>query len=425
MSKNYAFETLQQHAGQTPDPTTSARAVPIYLTTAYAFDSVQDGENRFALKDPRHIYSRLSNPTQDVLEKRIAALEGGTAALAVSSGMAAVVYSILNLAGAGDEIISASTVYGGTYELFYETLPNLGIKVNFVNSDHPEEFALAITPKTKAIYIESIGNPATNIPDFEAIADIAHKNGLPVIVDNTFPTPYLFSPFAHNCDISVHSATKFIGGHGTVMGGIIVENGKFDWEGSPRFTKITDPDTSYHGVRFFHDNPAGFVSRVRCKALRDFGGCISPFNAWLLLQGTETLSLRMERHVSNAKKVAEFLESQPKVQKVNYPSLPSSPYKALADKYFPLGAGSVFSFELAGGFEAARRFIDSAKIFTDLANLGDSKSLLTHPASTTHQQLSVEAQRACGIEPGTVRISLGLENIEDLVADLTAALKNA
>lgn len=420
---NYKFETLQQHAGQVPDPATGARAVPIYQTTSYVFKDTQQAEDRFALKDAGYIYSRLTNPTQDVLEKRIAALEGGTAGLATASGASAIAYSIINLAGAGDEIIAAPTLYGGTVELFSETFKHLGITTHFADPDDPQSFAKYINDKTKAIYLESLGNPAINIPDFEAIAEIAHKNGLPVIVDNTFATPFLFRPLEHGADVVVHSATKFIGGHGTTLGGLIVENGKFDWAGSGRFKEFASPDESYNGVNFAKDIPgAGFVTRIRAKALRDLGACISPFNAWLLIQGLESLSLRIERHVANAQKIADFLENHPKVAKVNYPSLPSSPYYKLAQKYFPKGTGSIFSFELKDGYAAARKFIDNADIFSDLANVGDSKSLLVHPASTTHQQLSEEARRACGITPGTIRISVGLENIEDLLAAVEKAL---
>lgn len=422
--KTLRFETLQQHAGQVPDPATGARAVPLYQTTSYVFKDTQEGEDLFALKKPGYIYSRLTNPTQEVFEKRLAALEGGTAALATASGMAAIAYCILNLAASGDEVVSASTLYGGTYELFNETLLNFGIKTHFVNADNLSEIAAAINDKTKAVYIESLGNPAINIPDFEAIAKLAHQHGLPVIVDNTFASPYLFRPLEHDCDIVVHSATKFIGGHGTSLGGVIIENGKFDWAASGRFPAISSPDASYNGINFAKDVPeASFVTRIRAKSLRDLGACISPFNAWILLQGLETLSLRVERHVSNAQKVAEFLAKHSKVAKVNYPSLPSSPYYELAQRYFPKGTGSIFSFELNDGYAAARKFIDNCEIFSDLANVGDSKSLLVHPASTTHQQLDEAAQKACGITPGTVRISIGLENVEDLLEDITTALE--
>ena len=426
MSTNYKFETLQQHAGQVPDPATGARAVPIYQTTSYVFENTQDGEDQFGLKKPGFIYSRLANPTWDVLEKRIAALEGGTAALATATGAAAISLSLINLAGAGDEIIAAPTLYGGTIELFTDTFKHLGITVKYADPDDPQSFAALITDKTKAVYLESLGNPAINIPDFEAIAEIAHKNGIPVLVDNTFATPFLFRPFEHGADIVLHSATKFIGGHGTTLGGLIVEKGDFDWEGSGRFEELVKPDESYGGLSFVKDVPgASFVTRVRAKYLRDLGASLSPFNAWLLIQGLESLSLRIERHVSNAQKVADFLENHPKVTKVNYPSLPSSPYYKLAQKYFPKGTGSIFSFELQGGREAARRFIDAAQIFSDLANVGDSKSLLEHPASTTHQQLNDEALKAAGITSGTIRISVGLENVDDLLDDLKQALDKA
>lgn len=426
MSTNYKFETLQQHAGQVPDPATGARAVPIYQTTSYVFENTQDGEDQFGLKKPGFIYSRLANPTWDVLEKRIAALEGGTAALATATGAAAISLSLINLAGAGDEIIAAPTLYGGTIELFTDTFRHLGITVKYADPDDPQSFAALITDKTKAVYLESLGNPAINIPDFEAIAEIAHKNGIPVLVDNTFATPFLFRPFEHGADIVLHSATKFIGGHGTTLGGLIVEKGDFDWEGSGRFEELVKPDESYGGLSFVKDVPgASFVTRVRAKYLRDLGASLSPFNAWLLIQGLESLSLRIERHVSNAQKVADFLENHPKVTKVNYPSLPSSPYYKLAQKYFPKGTGSIFSFELQGGREAARRFIDAAQIFSDLANVGDSKSLLAHPASTTHQQLNDEALKAAGITSGTIRISVGLENVDDLLDDLKQALDKA
>lgn len=426
MSTNYKFETLQQHAGQVPDPATGARAVPIYQTTSYVFENTQDGEDQFGLKKPGFIYSRLANPTWDVLEKRIAALEGGTAALATATGAAAISLSLINLAGAGDEIIAAPTLYGGTIELFTDTFKHLGITVKYADPDDPQSFAALITDKTKAVYLESLGNPAINIPDFEAIAEIAHKNGIPVLVDNTFATPFLFRPFEHGADIVLHSATKFIGGHGTTLGGLIVEKGDFDWEDSGRFEELVKPDESYGGLSFVKDVPgASFVTRVRAKYLRDLGASLSPFNAWLLIQGLESLSLRIERHVSNAQKVADFLENHPKVTKVNYPSLPSSPYYKLAQKYFPKGTGSIFSFELQGGREAARRFIDAAQIFSDLANVGDSKSLLVHPASTTHQQLNDEALKAAGITSGTIRISVGLENVDDLLDDLKQALDKA
>lgn len=421
--KKLHFETLQQHAGQVPDPVTGARAVPIYQTTSYVFKDAQEAEDRFALRKPGYIYGRLTNPTQDVLEKRLAALEGGTAGLAVASGAAAVTYSILNIAGAGDEIVAASTLYGGTYELFTDTLPQLGITTHFVDPDHPEEIEKAITPKTKAVYIETLGNPAINIPDFDLIRDIAHAKNLPVLVDNTFATPYLFRPLEHGLDVSIHSTTKFIGGHGTTLGGAIIENGEFNWNQPERYPHFAKPDASYHGINFATDIPgAGFVTRIRAKVLRDTGAAISPISAWFFIQGLETLSLRVERHVYNATKVAEYLEAHPKVAKVNYPGLKSSPYHKLQEKYLPKGAGSIFSIELKDGFEAARKFIDSLEIFSDLANVGDSKSLVVHPASTTHQQLDEAAQKAAGITPGTVRIPVGIENVDDLLNDLEQAL---
>lgn len=421
--KKLHFETLQQHAGQVPDPVTGARVVPIYQTTSYVFKDAQEAEDRFALRKPGYIYGRLTNPTQDVLEKRLAALEGGTAGLAVASGAAAVTYSILNIAGAGDEIVAASTLYGGTYELFTDTLPQLGITTHFVDPDHPEEIEKAITPKTKAVYIETLGNPAINIPDFDLIRDIAHAKNLPVLVDNTFATPYLFRPLEHGLDVSIHSTTKFIGGHGTTLGGAIIENGEFNWNQPERYPHFAKPDASYHGINFATDIPgAGFVTRIRAKVLRDTGAAISPISAWFFIQGLETLSLRVERHVYNATKVAEYLEAHPKVAKVNYPGLKSSPYHKLQEKYLPKGAGSIFSIELKDGFEAARKFIDNLEIFSDLANVGDSKSLVVHPASTTHQQLDEAAQKAAGLTPGTVRISVGIENVDDLLNDLEQAL---
>ena len=421
--KKLHFETLQQHAGQVPDPVTGARAVPIYQTTSYVFKDAQEAEDRFALRKPGYIYGRLTNPTQDVLEKRLAALEGGTEGLAVATRVAAVKYSILNIAGAGDEIVAASTLYGGTYELFTDTLPQLGITTHFVDPDHPEEIEKAITPKTKAVYIETLGNPAINIPDFDLIRDIAHAKNLPVLVDNTFATPYLFRPLEHGLDVSIHSTTKFIGGHGTTLGGAIIENGEFNWNQPERYPHFAKPDASYHGINFATDIPgAGFVTRIRAKVLRDTGAAISPISAWFFIQGLETLSLRVERHVYNATKVAEYLEAHPKVAKVNYPGLKSSPYHKLQEKYLPKGAGSIFSIELKDGFEAARKFIDNLEIFSDLANVGDSKSLVVHPASTTHQQLDEAAQKAAGITPGTVRISVGIENVDDLLNDLEQAL---
>lgn len=422
MSKQYRFETLQQHAGQVPDPTTGARALPIYQTTSYIFRDTQHAADLFALKESGYIYSRLGNPTSDAFEARVAALEGGTAALATASGAAAVTYAILNIAGAGDEIIAASTLYGGTYNLFAATLPAYGIKTHFVDPDKPEAFAAKINEHTKAIFIEALGNPAINIIDFDAIVKIAHDNGLPVIIDSTFATPYLFRPFEYGIDIIVHSATKFIGGHGTSIGGVIVENGKFDWTNG-RFPDFDRADPSAHDVNFARDLPgAGFVTRIRARLLRDTGAVISPFNSWLLNQGLETLSLRIERHIENTRKIVAFLDQHPAVEKVYYPELPASPYYQLARKYFPRGTGSIFSVDIKGGYNNARTFIDGLKIFSNLANVGDSKSLVVHPASTTHQQLSEEAQRAAGITPGTVRLSIGLENVDDLIEALADAL---
>ncbi len=422
MTKELHFETLQQHAGQTWDPTTGACAAPIYQTAAFVFKDTQEADQIFALKKSAYIYSRLNNPTFDVFEQRIAALEGGTAAVATASGMAAVSYAVLNLASQGDEIIAASTLYGGTYNLFAETLPSFGITTHFVNSDNPEEFEAKINTKTKVIYIEALGNPSINIPDFAAITKIAHAHGIPVICDNTFATPYLFRPFDYDMDIVVHSATKYLGGHGTSIGGVIIENGKFDWTNG-RFPSFDAPDASYHGLNFARDIPgAGFVTRVRAKLLRDTGAVISPFNAWLLVQGLETLSLRVERHVENTRKLISYLKNHPGVDSISYPELENNPYHALCSTYFPKGCGAIFSLEIKGGSKNACKFIDSLKIFLNLANVGDSKSLVIHPATTTHQQLSPKAQEACGIKPGTVRLSVGLENAEDLIADLDQAL---
>lgn len=424
--RQWKFDTLQVHAGQEPDPTTGSRAVPIYQTTSYVFNSADHAANLFALKEPGNIYTRIMNPTTDVFEKRMAVLEGGVGALAVASGSAAITYAIINIAGTGDEIVSASTLYGGTYNLFAATLPRLGIKTIFVNPDDPENFRKAITGKTKALYIETIGNPGTNLVDIEAVAAIAHENGIPLIVDNTFGTPYLIRPIEFGADIVVHSATKFIGGHGTSIGGVIVDSGKFDWAGSGRFPGLTEPDPSYHGIRYVADvGPAAYITKTRVQLLRDTGAALSPFNAFLFLQGLETLSLRVERHVSNAKRIAEFLNSHPLVSWVNYPSLPGSKYYALAQKYLPKGAGSIFTFGIKGGVEAGRKFIDSLEIFSLLANVADAKSLVIHPASTTHAQLSEEDQIAAGVSPDMVRLSIGIEDAEDLIADLDQALHKA
>lgn len=420
------FDTLQVHAGQKADPATGSRAVPIYQTTSYVFNDSQHAADLFALRVPGNIYTRIMNPTNDVFEQRMAALEGGVGALAVASGSAAITYSILNIAGTGDEIVSASTLYGGTYNLFSATLPRLGINTTFVNPDDPENFRKVITSKTKALYIESIGNPGTNLVDIEAVANIAHENGIPLIIDNTFGTPYLLRPIEFGADIVVHSATKFIGGHGTSIGGVIVDSGKFDWGRSGKFPGFTTPDTSYHGIRYWQDvGAAAFITKARVQLLRDTGACISPFNSFLLIQGLETLSLRVERHVANAKKVAEFLNSHPLVTWVNYPSLEGNKYNNLAKKYFPKGAGSIFTFGLKGGVENGKKFIDSLEIFSLLANVADAKSLVIHPASTTHSQLSEEELIAAGAAPELVRLSIGIEDVDDLIADLDQALKKA
>ncbi|MDP4093741.1 MAG: homocysteine synthase [Bacillota bacterium] len=424
--RKLGFDTLQVHAGQKPDPVTGSRAVPIYQTTSYVFNNSQHAADLFALKVPGNIYTRIMNPTSDVFEQRIAALEGGIGALAVASGSAAITYSILNIAGTGDEIISASTLYGGTYNLFSATLPRLGINTTFVNPDDPENFRKAITGKTKAIYIETIGNPGTNLVDIEKVAEIAHQNKIPLIIDNTFGTPYLIKPIEFGADIVVHSATKFIGGHGTSIGGVIVDSGKFDWLGSGKFPGLTEPDQSYHGIRYAQDvGAAAFITKTRVQLLRDTGAAISPFNSFLFLQGLETLSLRVERHVSNTKKIAEFLNNHPLVTWVNYPSLEGNKYNALAKKYLPKGAGSIFTFGIKGGVETGKKFIDSLEIFSLLANVADAKSLVIHPASTTHSQLSEEELIAAGSPPDLIRLSIGLEDVDDLIYDLDQALKKA
>ncbi|HOQ36141.1 MAG TPA: homocysteine synthase [Acetivibrio sp.] len=420
------FDTLQVHAGQSVDPATGARAVPIYQTTSYVFNSTEHAANLFALKESGNIYTRIMNPTTDVFEQRMAALEGGVGALAVSSGSAAITYAILNIAGSGDEIVSASTLYGGTYNLFSTTLPKLGIKTVFVDPDDPENFRKAINEKTKAVYIETVGNPGINLIDIEAVAKIAHENGLPLIVDNTFGTPYLIRPIEFGADIVVHSATKFIGGHGTSIGGVIVDSGKFNWAESGRFPGFTEPDPSYHGLKYYEAlGPLAYITKVRVQLLRDTGACISPFNAFLLLQGLETLSLRVEKHVSNTKRIVDFLQNHPQVSWVNYPSIKGNKYYELAQKYLPKGAGSIFTFGIKGGINAAKKFIESLEIFSLLANVADAKSLVIHPASTTHSQLSEEEQRACGVTPDQIRLSIGIEDADDLIYDLDQALKKA
>ena len=416
----YKFETLQLHVGQEQaDPATDARAVPIYATTSYVFHNAQHAADRFGLRDTGNIYGRLTNSTQDVFEKRIAALEGGVAALAVASGAAAITYTIQALAQQGDHIVSQKTVYGGTYNLLAHTLAQFGVSTTFVDAHDLAAVENAIRPNTKAIYLETLGNPNSDIPDIDAIAAIAHKHGLPVVVDNTFGTPYLIQPIEHGADIVVHSATKFIGGHGTTLGGVIVDSGKFDWKASGKYAPIAAPNPSYHGVSFADAaGPAAFVTYIRAILLRDEGAAISPFAAFLLLQGTETLSLRLERHAENTKKVVEYLSKHPKVAKVNHPSLPDHPDHALYEKYFPNGGASIFTFEIKGGQEAAFRFIDHLEIFSLLANVADVKSLVIHPATTTHSQLTEEELADQGITPATIRLSIGTEHIDDIIADL-------
>lgn len=419
----WEFETKQLHIGQEePDPLTDSRAVPIYQTTSYVFRDSAHAAARFGLEDAGNIYGRLTNSTQDVLEKRIAALEGGVAALALASGAAAITYVIQNLAHAEDHIVAAKTIYGGTYNLLAHTLTDYGIETTFVDPDEERSFEKAIQPNTKGIFIETLGNPNSNIIDIEKTAEIAHKNGIPLIVDSTFATPYLLRPIEYGADIVVHSATKFIGGHGTTLGGVIVDSGKFDWKASGKFPSITDPNPSYHGVSFTEAaGPAAFVTKIRAILLRDTGATISPFNAFLLLQGLETLSLRVERHVENTLKVIDYLKNHPKVEKINHPSLPDSGSKELYDRYFPNGAGSIFTFNIKGGAEEAKAFIDRLQIFSLLANVADVKSLVIHPASTTHSQLSEKELEEQGIKPNTIRLSIGTENIKDILADLEQA----
>ncbi len=417
---NYRFETLQLHVGQEQaDPATDSRAVPIYQTTSYVFHNSQHAADRFGLADAGNIYGRLTNSTQDVLEKRVAALEGGSAALALASGAAAITYTIEALAANGGHIVAQKTIYGGSYNLLAHTLPQYGISTTFVDAHDLEEVENAITDNTRAIYLETLGNPNSDIPDIDAIAVIAHRHGLPVVVDNTFGTPYLIRPIEHGADIVVHSATKFLGGHGTTLGGVIVESGKFDWSKSGKYPNIAAPNPSYHGVSFYDAvGPAAFVTYIRAILLRDTGAAISPFNAFLLLQGVETLSLRLDRHAENTKKVVEFLSKHPQVEKVNHPSLPDHPDHALYQKYFPNGGASIFTFEIKGGKEEAWKFIDNLQIFSLLANVADVKSLVIHPASTTHSQLNDEELKAQGIYQNTIRLSIGTEHIDDIIADL-------
>ena len=420
MNNNYKFETLQLHVGQEqPDPATDSRAVPIYQTTSYVFRNCAHAAARFGLTDAGNIYGRLTNSTQDVLEKRLAALEGGVAALATASGAAAISYTIQALAQAGDHIVAQKTIYGGSYNLLAHTLPQFGVSTTFVNSHDLTEVENAIQDNTKAIYLETLGNPNSDIPDIDAIAAIAHRHGLPLVIDNTFGTPYLVRPIEHGADIVLHSATKFIGGHGTTLGGIIVDSGKFDWKANGNYAPIANPNPSYHGVSFVDAvGPAAFVTYIRAILLRDTGAAISPFNAFLLLQGVETLSLRLDRHTENTKKVVEFLANHPKVEHVNHPSLPEHPDHALYEKYFANGGGSIFTFEIKGGQEEAHKFIDSLEIFSLLANVADVKSLVIHPATTTHSQLSAEELLDQGIKPNTIRLSIGTEHIDDIIADL-------
>ena len=417
---NYKFETLQLHVGQEQaDPATDSRAVPIYQTTSYVFHNSAHAAARFGLADAGNIYGRLTNSTQDVFEKRIAALEGGVAALAVASGAAAITYAIQALAADGGHIVAQKTIYGGSYNLLEHTLPHFGVSTTFVNAHDLAEVENAIQDNTRAIYLETLGNPNSDIPDIDAIAAIAHKHGLPLVIDNTFGTPYLIRPIEHGADIVVHSATKFIGGHGTSLGGVIVDSGKFDWKASGKYPAIADPNPSYHGISFVDAvGPAAFVTYIRAILLRDTGACISPFNAFLLLQGVETLSLRLDRHAENTKKVVEFLANHPQVAHVNHPSLPDHPDHALYEKYFPNGGASIFTFEIKGGQEEAFRFIDNLKIFSLLANVADVKSLVIHPATTTHSQLSAQELADQGITPATIRLSIGTEHIDDILADL-------
>ena len=421
--RKFKFETLQLHVGQEQaDPTTDSRAVPIYQTTSYVFKNSAHAAARFGLADAGNIYGRLTNSTQDVFESRVAALEGGVAGLAVATGAAAITYSILNITKAGDNIVSAKTIYGGSYNLFEHTLSDYGITTTFVDADDVQNFENAIKDNTKALFIESLGNPNSSLIDVDAVAAIAHKHNIPLIVDNTFGTPFLFRPIEHGADVVVHSATKFIGGHGTTLGGVIVDSGKFDWKASGKFPQLSEPNPSYHGIVFADAvGPAAYVTRIRAILLRDTGSTLSPFNAFLLLQGLETLSLRVERHVENTKKVIDFLKNHPKVESVNHPSLPDSKYYDLYNKYFPNGAGSIFTFEIKGGAAEAQAFIDKLKIFSLLANVADVKSLVIHPASTTHSQLSEEELLEAGIKPNTIRLSIGTEHIDDILWDLEQA----
>ncbi|MFB4353719.1 bifunctional o-acetylhomoserine/o-acetylserine sulfhydrylase [Microbacterium sp. LS_15] len=427
--ETWRFETKQIHSGAAPDPVTKARATPIYQTTSYVFDSADHAANLFALAEFGNIYTRIQNPTQDVLEQRLAALEGGTGALVLSSGQAASTFAVLNIAQAGDHIVSSSSIYGGTYNLFKYTLAKLGIEVTFVeNQDDPEEWRRAVRPNTKLFFAETIGNPQINILDIRTVADVAHEAGVPLIVDNTIATPYLIRPFEHGADIVVHSVTKFLGGHGTTIGGVIIDGGTFEWSKNvDRFPGLTEPDPSYHGASYTTavGDPLAYIIKARVQLLRDLGSSIAPQSAWNLIQGIETLSLRIERHVQNAQEIAEWLDGRDDVASVNYSGLPSSPWYAAANRYAPKGVGAVLSFELKGGVEAGRKFVNSLSLFSHLANIGDVRSLVIHPASTTHAQLTPEQQLTAGVTPGLVRLSVGIENIDDLKADLDQALAAA
>ncbi|MCO5332721.1 MAG: homocysteine synthase [Pyrinomonadaceae bacterium] len=423
---NFGFNTLAIHGGQEIDPATNSRAVPIYQTTSYAFNDADHAARLFALKEFGNIYTRLMNPTTDVLEKRVAALEGGVAALATASGQAAETLAIITLAGAGDEIVSTTSLYGGTYNLFHHTLPRLGIKVRLVDGADYEGIEAAIGERTKAIYTETVGNPKLDVIDIERLAEIAHRNGLPLIIDNTIPSPVLCNPIKWGADIVLHSATKYIGGHGTTIGGVIVDAGKFDWAAGGRFAEFSEPDPSYHGISYTEAfGPLAFIIKARVQGLRDTGAALSPFSSWQLLQGAETLPLRVERHSENALAVAEFLDGHSLVEWVNYPKLPSSKFYKLAEKYLPDGASSIVTFGIKGGAEAGKRFINSVKLFSLLANIGDAKSLVIHPASTTHQQLTAEEQVSTGVSPELIRLSVGIEDIADIIADLDTALSSS
>jgi len=423
--RKLSFETLQVHAGQVPDPTTGARAVPIYQTSSFVFKNADHAANLFKLKEEGNVYARIMNPTTDVFEKRVAQLEGGVAGLATASGLAAIFYSILNVASAGDEIVSSATLYGGTYELFNITLRKLGINVKFVDADDPENFRKAITDKTKALYGETIGNPKIDVLDIETVANIAHENKIPLIIDNTFATPYLCRPIEYGADVVVHSATKFIGGHGTTIGGVLVDGGTFDWKKSGKFPDFTTPDKSYNGLVYADLGAPAFALKARVQLLRNTGATLSPQSAFLFLQGLESLSLRVERHVSNARKVVEYLSKHPKVSWINYPELKDSKYNKLSEKYLPKGAGSIFTFGIKGGLEAGKKFINSLELFSLLANVADAKSLVIHPASTTHAELNEEEQKAAGVTPDLIRLSIGVEGIDDIIYDIKQALEKS